>query len=433
MIETFTGGGPGRPESNEEIKPTEVNFYKLGGTWDMVFRDGQKIGTGNLDDDALKKIQEAVGYFSENWKHVHDAELKLARNLWVQFQKTRPEEVDAGEHLSSWAKMGEGDSPTIKDFIQGPFYPLFSGDSSHLESPLIAPMVATLIERLLREPNKPILGGQGTDTADIALLALFDALTFDTQLSPLILAGANRSHMEENSDAPRNFVDLGKLTRIDLPPGAYWVFQGDIHTASDFIKIDPTETRAIEGQTTFHSPHRTNQRIDNVLELGRKANWEARRPPELDHVIWKMKPESLFEALDGVYTIDLGSQNSLSKIVLEPIYDDHTKGIVIAAHSLGNVSNRIRFDAVRVAKEGKLVVDVSRTLIGDVNEEYAASLLSANRNPEELAGTGKLIISAHKLSKSTARALTSRAILDGLDQQQTQELFTAYARSRKLL
>ena len=116
-----------------------------------------------------------------------------------------------------------------------------------------------------------------------------------------------------------------------------------------------------------------------------------------------------------------------------PIHDSRTKAIIVAAHSLGNVGNETRFDLVTAAKEGKLIIDVSRTLVSDTSEEYAASLVSSNRSPSELQGTGKMIISAYKLNKTLARALATRAILEGRDQLQTQELFTNYARSRKLL
>ena len=142
MIETFTGGGPGRPESNEAIKPTDVTFYKLGGTWDMVFRDGQKIGTGNLDDDALKAIQSELGVFTTNPKERITARRKLVRELYKRFQQTAPEKLDVGEHLSSWARTK--DKKEFKDFAHGPFIPLFSGDSSHLDSPVTAPMFFTL-------------------------------------------------------------------------------------------------------------------------------------------------------------------------------------------------------------------------------------------------------------------------------------------------
>src|SRR3989344_5345191 len=412
------------------LKPVAVNFFKLGGTWDMVFRDGQKIGTGSLDDDTLLEMQTKAGYFTENPQKATIAERKLVVDLYARFQETKADAIDVSEHLASWANdRGE----QFGDFVRGPFIPLFSGDSSHLTNSIIAPMVVTLVEKAVREPNKPILGGQGTDTADIALLGPFDVLTFDTNLPPLLLAGANRSHHEAKSDAPRNFIDLAKLAHIDLGSGAFWVFQGNLYKASDFVKIDPEETRAVEAQVTFFSSHRTHESISSILDRSHKliANRKLHKAPPIEHIVHKITPEKLYDAFEGIYTEDMGNQNSIPSL-MSHVYDPKTKAIIVETHSLGNVDNKTRWDLVRAAKMNKLVVDVSRTLIGEATLDYAASLLSANRNPKELEGTGKVIISPHKLSKSMARAVTVRAILEGLDQAQTQRLFDAYAQSRRL-
>ena len=130
--------------------------------------------------------------------------------------------------------------------------------------------------------------------------------------------------------------------------------------------------------------------------------------------------------------MDLGNQNS-NDLDMERIFDPEIKVIIVAAHSLGNVDNATRSDLVEAAKMGKLVIDASRTLIGTTNESYGASLLGANSDLNELGGTGKRIIAAGKLNKSVSRALVTRAILEGLNQQQTQDLFVKYATSRKML
>lgn len=396
----------------------------------MVFRDGQKIGTGSLDDDKLREMQTEVGYFTDDVKQTAIAERKLVASLYAQFGNTKVADQDVAEHVSSWA---ENKGEKLGDFVKGPFVPLFSGDSSHLRNSIIAPLVANLIERAIKEPKKPILGGQGTDTADIALLGLFDAFTFDTKLPPLLLAGANRSHHESNSDAPRNFVDLAKLAHIDLGSGAFWVFQGNLYKASDFVKIDPEESRPVENQFTFFSAHKTNESVESILDRAEKlkANRQAHEVPPSAHIVHRINPEALYDAFESIYTEDMGNQNSIPQL-MPHIYDPKIKAIVVGAHSLGNVDNKTRWDLVQVAKRGKLVIDASRTLIGATTLDYAASLLSANRNPKELEGTGKTIISGHRLSKSMARAVAVRAILEGLDQGQTQKLFDAYARSRRL-
>jgi len=449
------GGAPRPPESNEKLKPVEVNFFKLGGTWDMIFRGEQKIGSGNLDDDALKELQEKAGYFSDNSEEVIAADKKIALDLYERFQHTNPIEADVGEHLSSWATSSSIDMPNtiaetrqgfinrdfspidiipmdVKNFVHGPFIPLFSGDSSHLESQITAPLLATLLQRAVSEPTKPLLGGQGTDTADMALLQMYDVFTFDTDLPPLILAGANRSHVEKRSDAPLNFVDMAKLTRLDIPPGAYWVFQTNLYPASDVVKIDPNEDRPIEGQTTFHSPHRHNIRTTASGKYYPIAQWESRKAPPPEHVIHKVTVESLYDALESIYNPDLGKKDSIPRIVIPGIRNPENKGIVISAHSLGNTGNGIRNACIKEALAGKLIVGISRTLVGATNEEYAASLFGANNNPQELGGTGNQVIYGHKLNSAVANALTVRALIENLNQAQTQGLFTKYAQSRNL-
>ncbi len=433
--ESNIGGpkGPIQRERKEGLgKPVPVNFFKLGGTWDMIFRDGQKIGSGSLDDDKLLEMQTLSGIFTRNPEERTAAERKLVTELYARFKEINREKKDAAKHLSEWAKNDRDER--LDDFVEGPLLPLFSGDSSHLRNPITAPIIATLIEKAIAEPDKPILGGQGTDTADIALLGPYDVLTFDTELPPLVLAGANRSHREDNSDAPQNFIDLAKLAHIDLEPGAYWIFQGKVYKGSDFIKIDPLESRIIESQSTFWSAHGTNETVSGLVSrIGKlRANWQARKAPSAEHIVHRITPEKLYEAFEQVYVDDLGNQNSIPQL-MGHLYDSRTKGVVVGAHSLGNVDNEARYDLVQAAIDGKLVVDASRTLIGATTLDYSASLLGANTNPKELGGTGKIIITAYKLSKSMSRALLTRAILEDLDQNQTQKLFDNYAKSRGLI
>lgn len=427
------GGEPRRPESSERPKPVEVNFFKLGGTWDMIFRDGQKVGTGNLDDDELKRMQTEAGYFSEKEEEVIAADRKLALTLYERFQSTESLKEDAGEHMSSWAHSDDLLAEKMADFIHGPFTPLFSGDSSHLESQVTAPLVTTLLKRAVGEPTKPLLGGQGTDTADMALLQLYDVFTFDTELPPLVLSGANRSHIEAGSDAPQNFLDTGRIAHWDLPVGAYWIFQRNLYKASDLVKIDPTESRRIEMQSTFHSPHEQNIYIESVsLKNFGAAKWELRKAPPASHIIHRVSVEALYDAMESIYNPDLGRKDSIPRIVIPGIRDPQNKGVVIAAHSLGNTGNGVRNACIQEARKGKLIAGISRTLVGATNEEYAASLFGANRIPDELGGSGKIIIYGHKLNSAVANALMVRALLEKLDQHQAQGLFSKYAKSRGL-
>lgn len=396
----------------------------------MIFRDGRKIGSGTLDDDRLKELEQKLGCYDRRRRDV--AERKLATELHNRFRDARHEQLDAAEHLASWATNERGEQ--FSSFASGPFIPLFSGDSSHLRNSIVAPMLATLIAQALQEPTMPILGGQGTDTADIALLGPFDALTFDTQLPPLILAGANRSHNERASDAPRNFVDLARVANLNLEAGAYWVFQGNLYKASDFVKIDPEETRRVEGQSTFLSPHATNESIESLFDHADafSVDWQSRHAPASNHVAYKASSEALYDAFQAIRTHDLGDQNP-NGIPSDYIDDPSIKAIIVAGHSLGNIDNLTRSDLVEVVRNGKLVIGTSRTLISATSEAYAASMFSANRNPKELGNSGALIVTAHKLGKTAARALTARALLEGLDPLRAQNLFDRYCRSRHLL
>ncbi len=397
----------------------------------MIERDGRRVGTGRLDDDELRSMQDELGIFrATNRNERAQADRRLAIEIYRRFQETHPEPVDASEHLGPWAINRRGEQ--IGDFITGPFTALFSGDSSHLRNPLISPMATKLIEIAKREPHKPVLGGQGTDTADIALLSLYDAFTYDTKLPPLVLTGANDPHSVKGSDAPENFVDTAKLTHIDLGSGAYWVFHGNVYRAVDFVKADPEESRRIEDQGTFWAPHKTIQSVDSLLEFGRGADWQRHEAPEPEHIVNRLTMEGLYDASESVYVMDLGNQNA-SWSDMDRVFDPAVRAIIVAAHSLGNVDNETRHDLVEAAKNGKLVIGVSRTLIGQTNESYEASLLGANQNPEELNGTGRRIVAAHKLNKTMARALATRAILEGYDQHQTQQLFSSYAHSRKMV
>lgn len=471
LINFYSTIGVGRwtndllPPSEQTLSPTPVKFYKLGGTWDMVEKEGRFSGTGNLDDAELDRLEQSVGLRNKmSARRVARAEKRLANILYKRMKATQPEPVDIGEHLS-WAKedkpsilggedIGHRESH-IGNFIKGAFIPLYSGDSSHLRPSLIAPIISILIEEAIKNPDQPIVGAQGTDTADIAILSILDALVFDTELPAFIFTGSNRSHREENSDAPDNFMELAKLAGYDIrkinqnpvgefdysyPPvssGAFWIFHNNIYPAPDLNKLDPGETREIEGTSTFFSPHALA--VNTRFFLNERSFWHeffstswdhTSKVPPTEHITRHLSMEGLFDALNSIHTISLDDQNPVWEEI-KPLRDPKVKAIVIATHGLGNANNIIRQAAVEAAKEGKIVIDVSRSLIGEVNTRYAGSLLDANTN--ELAGTGSIILSPNKLGKTAARAIAVRAILEGLDQQQTQDLINRYCQARKLL
>ncbi len=462
-------GGIGNPDilppREKVLLPIHARFYKLGGTWDMVEKEGRFSGTGNLDDAELDRLEQSVGLRNKMpARRIARVEKRLANILYRRMKATIPEPVDLGEHLS-WAKedqpylaeggqIGHRDIP-IGRFIKGEFIPLYSGDSSHLRPSLIAPIVSILIEEAIENPNSPIVGAQGTDTADIAILSILDALVFDTELPAFIFTGANRSHREENSDAPANFMELAKLAGYDIrkinqypigefdynyssaSSGAFWIFHNNIYPAPDLNKLDPGETREIEGTSTFFSPHALA--VNTRFFLSGRSFWHeffktlwfrTSKAPPPEHVTRHMSMENLFDALNSIHTISLDDQNPVWEEI-KPLRDPKVRAVVIATHGLGNTNNIIRQAAVEAAKEGKIVIDVSRSLIGEVNTRYAGSLLDANTN--ELQGTNTMILSPSKLSKTAARAIAARALLEGLDQQQTQDLINRYCQARKLL
>lgn len=421
--------------------PQEIIFCKLGGTWDMIEREGRRVGTGNLDDDALRQLQTEAGLFQTRTTEARAAaNWTIAQEVYKRMQATPAEADSAGTHLSSWARTGlslSHGTDTISDpaihefaeFADGPFFALFSGDSSHLTNPIVAPMITTLIDKAKENPQTPIRGGMGTDTADIALLGLWDGLTFDTDLPGLVLAGSNDSHSKEGSDAPKNFVDLARVSTIELASGGYWLFDGNLYRAHDLTKVDPQVTRKIEEQTTFFAPHGSQQSVDTLVATAEKYDKSKHSLPSPEHIVNNLEMKNLYNALESVYTIDLGTQNS-GVMDMEKIYDPSIKAIVVAAHSFGNMDNERRNDLITAAKMGKIVIVGCRALVGTTNQEYEASILSAN--DQELKDTDNVIIDAHELNISTARSLAVRAILEGSGQAGANNLFHTYADSRQI-
>lgn len=400
----------------------QVLFLKLGGTWDMVKNSGKLIGSGELDDDSLYLLEKSLGYYKKGKKDLSALEFQLAKSIEKIIAKSSQNNINLIERLG-WV-------PNIKKHITGKFMPLYSGDSSHLRPALIAPLVSFMLKQANINPSTQILGAQGTDTADIALLPLLDAYLFDTELLPIFMTGSNRSTKEWNSDAPKNFSDLIKLAGANLPSGAYWVFAGHLYKACDFVKIDPLESRRIENYSTFFAPRLTTRYTKKVIAENSMFHSAVGTVAPKNHVSKMVNTENLYSALTQVEILDLSNQNSTASEV-EQILNKNCRGVVVSAHSLGNASNPIREACAQAALNGKLVTIVSRSLIGEVNERYAACLLGING--KELIGTGKHIISGHKLNKNIAKALMVRAIQENLDQKKTQILINSYCDSRGLL
>lgn len=401
--------------------PLEVVFFKLGGTWDMVNAAGF-IGSGVLDDAAIHSLETSVGFYKKSTSDYMKLEFSLAKKIQESIRDNNKQQFDIDKSLPWVPKVGE--------FVTGKFVSLYSGDSSLLRPALTAPLISHLLRFANDNPNLPILAAQGTDTADIAIIPFLDAYLFDTNLLPILVTGSNRSHTEWNSDAPKNFSDMIQLAGANLPSGCYWVFGSHVYRASDFLKIDPLETRRIENYSTFFAPRLTARYAKKVIEENHVFHLHPGHEAWQDHISQKTSMQSLFDAMQTVDTIDLGDQNPIDNDA-ERIMSKDTKAIVLAAHSLGNVSGPIKYACVEAVKNGKLVILVSRTLIGYVNERYGSSLLRINA--EELSGTGKQLIAGHKMNKYICRAIVTRAVEEKLNQKETQELINAYCESRGLL
>ena len=383
----------------------------------MVKKDGKLVGTGGLDDEALAAIE--AKYAKQG---TAAAEKQLCQELEDSFNSSLQQPSDIATHLP-WV-------PHIQTHVQGAFYSLFSGDSSHMRTSLIAPIVTFLLRCAQDHPTTQIVGAQGTDTADVAILPLLDAFLFDTALLPILFTGANRSHTEWNSDAPKNFSDLFQLAGAHLPAGSYWVFGSHLYRASDMLKIDPTESRRIENFTTFFAPRLTSRYAKKAI--GENALFA---PPSVDalpknHALHALSTEKLYDALDAIDIVDLGNLNPVQED-MQRIIDPSKKAVIIAAFALGNASNLIKKAALEATRKGKIVVIVDKSLLGVVSERYEAGLIGLNRR--SLANSKHALISGQRMSKATARAVVSRALVEGLDQPQTQELIIRYCESRQLL
>lgn len=427
----------------EHLEPREAIFVKMGGTWDMRPTPRGLAGSGNLDDAEVTKIEQSLGWDPRlSRKRLKSIERKLAHILFDRFIKTEPESLEMQEHIREWC-------PNFENFAYGPFYAVYSGDSSHLRPAFTAPLVRYLLDKGLENPERALLGAQGTDTAGEEVLPMYDVLSFDmdpSDLPALKAAGSNRAWMEKNSDAPSNFEDLGKICQASRlltqrGSGAFWVFIKHVYSAANFIKVDPSETRKIEGQDTFLSPHGIVYSVDKIFQRwedesdigsdqdsGVRVGLHYKRESE-GHVVDDLTVDSLFSALTSVHTVDLGDQNPIWDDV-KKIIDPQYQAVVVAAHSLGNSSNPIRRACIEAVKSGKLVVATSRSLIGETSDRYAGSL--ATINSDELKDSGEVVISSHKLSKTLARAVATRAILESLNPRETQRLFTDYCEARNL-
>lgn len=438
-----------------EIQPVRALFAKKGGTWDMdLDANGKLIGVGNLGDAEIHSLMEQQGLLNILPKQERILrERDFSVYLHKRFQETQPLDTPLERYFAAWC-------PDFGNYVKGEFYPFFSGDSSHLTHPFIAAISTNLIERRIEDPTRIILGAEGTDTADVAFLNQDDIFTFDTNLPVEHFTGANKSRHEANYDAPDNFLRLAKIAVVDpslyLPDpryqsGSFWNFHRYVYTGADVSKFDPREQTLFEDQDTFFSANSyaildpdtlTVFRINRLGDESTKRRetypyrevvnpgWLlTRETPPLTHISRQLTAEKFYDALVSVHTVDLGTQNPIADEI-EKVLDPSYKAIVVAGHGLGNGPEQLKAALVEAAKQGKIVIVTSRAFIPYVSERYEASLLSANENPKELGNTRNRIISGQHLSKTAARAVAIRAILEGLNQTQTEQLLQRYCEAR---
>ncbi len=381
----------------ETVVPQPVTFLKIGGTWDMIATPQGFKGSGKLDDTAVEELEKSVDH----------NEFELMKILEKKWSEVQPIQEGLGAHLF-WAKG-------IQKIISGPFFPLFSGDSSHLRAAYMAPLLAYILKTFQDAPTRPIIAGFGTDTTDI-FLGLLDPLLFGSGYAPFLLTGANRSYREAHSDAPQNFSDAAQAARMHLPAGAYYIFNNFIYRGSDMVKIDPHEDpQSLEGMVTFFSPHRTQKNLKNdTLKSMAKAQIESSS--------WSAS--QINTALQQIVTLDLGHANPI-ELEVKKLEDPSFKAVIIAAHALGNASLPIRRAVLKAVRENKLVMVVSRCLIGETSDRYSASLTSVNTR--ELVDEKVLLINGKKLGVFAARGILLRALLEEKNQAQTQEFVDKYS------
>ena len=375
-----------------------VIFLKLGGTWDMRLGDRGLVGRGFLDDQEFAELE----------KQSKGDESVLVRLLEEKIKLHLATDIN-GREVGSYLTW----VPDIKRVIKGPFITLFSGDSSHYRHSLLAVILSCILKQAKARPNTTLLMGLGTDTTDL-ILPLLDTLFFDKDIQPMFVTGANRSYFEPNSDAPDNFVDLAYAAHLPLKQGAYYVFHHTLYRGGDVKKIDPREEpQAIEGMLTFFAPHRTQMKLGMI-----ESNYDAVSTQAHGGSDVKTWPaDKIFLQLQKIVTVNLGHLNDTAmeiKRILNPRYS----AVIIETHALGNVSNPIRQAISQALNQKKLVVIVSRCVVGDINDRYAASILNE-----------KGLVNGKKLSAATTKGILLRALLEKLTSAETQKLVDDYLQS----
>ncbi len=425
-------------------RPQQITMLGLGGTWGMKTENGVRSGQGVLGDEEIFRVERDLGVI-DMVRHttipteylevaIRTGEKRLAEYIFNRISNIGP--IDAVEQVRSWC-------PEFGDYVWGELYNVFNGDSVHYRASSSAALTAYWLNKILASPQVPTVVGRGTDTADLEVTPDVDVQLFDTELPTARAAGSNIPSDQPGSDAPLNFTDTAKTVHIDQAPGSSWQFHGVTYSMADVNKFNPNENRQIEGRSTFIDPHNTAIKTATLLDIGRKADYSKAMLPPPGHPIHKINWETLFNAMSSVYTLDLGNQNG-PWVDAAQIANGHHKAIVVAGHGTSAGNDIIREACVRAAHEGKLVLLTTRALVGMVEGHYATSLLGAGSEEDRRLhayryenqidsdiGPVKLV-NGGKLSRAPLRAIATRALLEGLDQNGAQRLLDRYAQARGL-
>lgn len=399
----------------------KVTFFDCGGTWNMQREKGKFYASGPLNDILFRELEQKVGYALHDIRHVAQKDEQLAKIVGEHISKLVKKEVSLTE-VFSWFSLPKE--------IEGSFISLFNGESSSIRASIVGVIVETILRYILKHPDTQVLIGTGTDTADVFLLPLLDVYLFDTQLHSILATGANKSRLEWNSDATPNLKSLFSLVHMPLAAGVYWTFEEQLYNAGDMVKIDPTETKKLAYFATYFSPHRSSQDVKKILdEQAFYAHMTGTIPPA-NHPIHHISATTIMQSSDEIITVNLGDGNSLDSTITN-ITKSKAKAIIVAGHSLGNGPYPIRLACINAAKQGKIVVIVSDSLIGDVNERYESSILAANSH--ELLATKHQLVSGHKVNTHVARALLIRILQEKYSLSKVQDFFNSYCTMRGLL
>jgi L-asparaginase/Glu-tRNA(Gln) amidotransferase subunit D len=428
---------------SNELEPKAVHAEAIsgGGTWGMDIDEfGNRRGEGKLGDKELRELQTETGLFAVDLKgdrkqaraEITNINHNLAISIYNAFQASLQDQApQIEEQIGEWCNLGPEEG--IGKYLEGQLITLYSGDSSQLRPYIVAPIAMVVLERMAADPTTPRLVGMGTDTADL-LVPTLDAFTFDAGMAPIGVTGANHPHKAEDSDAPENFMATGKILGRRLPPGAYYVFGrgANLFKGIDLLKIDPKEARqgGLEGQSTFYAPQGTQSSISTLLEFAPLYSPDEveRQLPE-NHVLNNMDIDKLYKAMTGVLVVDLGDQNA-GEIIMDQVFDDSVKSVVVAGHSLGNADNEVRHYLVEASKGGKNIIVVSRSLIGQTDTTYDAALLKENEEGGALHGTETPFINGANLNPAAARAAATRGLVEGLSPDGLQNLIDRWRNAR---